>query len=139
MNNSPYKTVQLCMHSFQFFLLEEDTNFTTKAWQKFLRFLAFMKLAIDLPNRKTLDSLKEKHGWTRTTYLEGMFHGRVRVPPTWRMMVHQIVGKKKKKRRIEILARLPKIRLSKRIKISGRYHFRFRGGNFASKMLVQLF
>lgn len=27
MNNSPYKTVQLRMHSFRFFLLEEDDKF----------------------------------------------------------------------------------------------------------------
>lgn len=72
-----------------------------------------MKLAIDLPNRKTLDlvevdSLKEKHGWTRTTYLEGMFHGRVRAPPTSRMMVHQIVEKKKKKKEDRNLGKVAK-------------------------------
>lgn len=59
------------------------------------------------------------------------FYGCVRVPTSRMTVQHQIV--EKKKRRIEILGSLPKIWLSKRIKISGRYRFRFRfGGNFAS-------
>lgn len=55
MNNSRTKLLNYALHSFQFFVLKEDENITTSAWQKFLRFLAFMKIAIDLPNRKTLD------------------------------------------------------------------------------------
>lgn len=65
------------------------------------------------------------------------FYGRVRVP-TSRCSTKLL--KKKKKRRIEILGSLPKIWLSKRIKISGRYRFRFRfGGNFASWRYIIFF
>lgn len=67
------------------------------------------------------------------------FYGCVRVPTSRMTVQHQIV-EKKKKRRIEILGSLPKIWLSKRIKISGRYRFRFRfGGNFASWRYIIFF
>lgn len=52
MNNSRTKLSNYAFHSFQFFVLEQD-KILRRAWQKFLRFLAFMKVAIDLPNRKT--------------------------------------------------------------------------------------
>lgn len=38
MNNSRTKLLNYALHSFQFFVLKEDENITTSAWQKFLRF-----------------------------------------------------------------------------------------------------